>query len=216
MMHTRWIAMLVAAAVLVGCQTSATEDAPPPRLDAEKANPGPNAAANPGNVGGKTPPGGGEEPLRLDSAEATALLGADDGPPPSTASAEGKATSNFRCLVCHGNFSGEELAVSHAANTVGCEHCHGPCDEHCSDENNITPPTRMFARDQIDPSCTVCHDSTKVTEAKLWCIREPKPSDADKRCTDCHGKHRNAVRDVRWNKKTGELLKGGWMGENKK
>jgi len=211
MTRMRWIAMLVAAAVLVGCQTSATEDTLPPRLDAGNANPGPDAAGNPGNTGGS------EEPLSLDSAEAAALLGVDDDPPPSTiASDDGKAISNFRCLVCHGNFADEELAATHAVNGVGCEKCHGPSDEHCSDENNITPPTIMISRDLIDPSCTVCHDSSKVTEAKLWCIREPKPSDAGKRCTDCHGKHRNAVRDVRWDKKTGKLIKGGWMEESEK
>ncbi len=211
MVQMRWIAMLLATAVLVGCQTSATEDAPPPRLG--------SATANPGHAGGGTPAGGSEGPLRLDSAEAAALLGIDDEPPPAVvANADaGKRVDNSRCLVCHGNFADEELSVIHAANGVGCERCHGPCNAHCSDENNITPPDVMYPRDSIVKACMVCHPADKLSNKEHhWDVFAPKDGKPKKVCSECHSKHRIATRDVRWNKTTRELIRGGWMDQDKK
>ena len=212
MRNMRWIAMLLAAALVAGCQTSATEDHPAAGVAPAKANPG-AATSNPGS-----PSGGGAEPLRLDSAEAAALLGVDDTPPEAVTDADpDERVDNSRCLVCHGNFSTEEFSVIHAAHGVGCEKCHGASNAHCSDENNITPPDIMYAREAIIDSCMKCH-----TEKDLACkdhhtdILAPKGGKAKKVCTDCHGKHRIATRDVRWNKKTRELLRGGWMDEAEK
>jgi len=209
MAHTRWIAMLLAAAVVVGCQTSTTEDAGPPRLDGAKSNPGPGAAGNPGNAGA-------DEPLRLDGAEAAALLGTDeDRSAPADTGAEG--ADNYRCLVCHGNFADEELSVDHAVAGVGCEKCHGPSDAHCDDENNITPPDLMYPRDGIVKACMTCHPADTICDKEQhWDAFAPKTEKTRKVCTECHGKHRIATRDVRWNKKTGQLIKGGWMEEAEK
>lgn len=187
-----WFILLTVVAVVAGCQIANTDDG--------------NRAA-----------GGDDEPLRLDSDEAAALLGIDDmSPSPKHAGDSDKAVSNTRCLVCHGNFSHEELSVTHARNGVSCERCHGASDAHCADENNITPPDIMYARDTLVKACMVCHPADKLShEEHHWDVFAPKNGTPKKVCTDCHGKHRIASRDVRWNKKTGQLIKGGWMEERK-
>ncbi len=202
MVQMRWMAMVLAAAVMAGCQTSATEDDSPHHLNTATANPGP---------AGGTSAGDAEEPLRLDSDAAAALLGLDDDPPEAVLEADpDKRVDNYRCLVCHGNFSDEELSVVHAAHGVGCETCHGPSDAHCEDENNITPPEVMYPRDTIVKSCMGCHPADKLScKEHHWDIFAPKDGKPKKGCTECHGKHRIATRDVRWNRRTGELLKGG-------
>jgi len=229
-MHMRWIGVALAAALLVaGCQSPATEDhdtasvekptesrpasagdAEPLRLDSDEA------AA----LLGIDPPAkktSGDGPLTLDGDEAAALLGLDDGTTEGTDTASnGKVADNSRCLVCHGNFEDEELSVWHAKHDVGCEECHGASDSHCDDENNITPPEIMFPKDEIDPACRVCHDETKVVDNALFCLHVLTPEEKGKMCTDCHGNHRMSVRTVRWDKKTGKLLKGGWMEESEK
>jgi len=202
-----WLTILLAAACLVGCQTTATENNPTPSVGDAAANPG---KTNPADTDG------GDGPLRLDSPEALALLGVDDALKPADPADSEKAVSNARCLVCHGNFAHEELSVIHARNGVGCERCHGSSDAHCADENNITPPEIMYPRDTIVKSCMGCHPADKLSHKEHhWDVFAPKNGTPKKMCTDCHGKHRIASRDVRWNRKTGELLKGGWMDERK-
>jgi formate-dependent nitrite reductase cytochrome c552 subunit len=102
------------------------------------------------------------------------------------------------------------MAVWHAKEEVGCMDCHGPSLAHRNDEDNITPPDKMFPPGAIDESCGECHDSHDVPAVKViarWQARCPKKTDAATVvCTDCHGHHRLEKRVVRWNKETGELL----------
>lgn len=142
-------------------------------------------------------------PLRLDSNEAARLLGGGDAAPTRSAAA---AKLNSRCHVCHANYAQEELAVTHARAKVGCEECHGPSNEHCSDEDNITPPMVLFPRGKIVPSCLKCH-----VQDKLAGVDKHKPAMTaagkwEKICTDCHGSHRLKVRTRRWDKETGQLI----------
>ncbi|MBL7141380.1 MAG: cytochrome c3 family protein [Planctomycetes bacterium] len=221
--------MALAAAALVGCQTSATEDHDNPSVaqptesrpasagDAEPLRLDSNEAAALLGVEPAAKKKAGDGPLTLDGGEAAALLGLGEGDAKATDdTASGKIADNTRCLVCHGNFEDEELCVTHARHDVGCEKCHGPSDEHCDDENNITPPEIMYPKDEIDPACRVCHDETKVVDNALFCLHVLTPAEKDKRCTDCHGNHRMSVRTVQWDKKTGKLLQGGWMEESEK
>lgn len=130
-----------------------------------------------------------EEPLLLldEPTEDEAAQGAD----------------NSRCHVCHINFATEKLATTHAKANVSCEDCHGPSDAHCSDEDNITPPDKMFAKDRINPSCLHCHgDTLKRTDIHKSVLA----GKLNKNCTDCHGKHRMPHRTRIWNKDTGELI----------
>ncbi len=138
-----------------------------------------------------------EEPLLLLDDEPPLLLDELDG--------EGKArgADNSRCHVCHLNFATEELAVNHARGDVGCEDCHGASDEHCSDEDNITPPDIMFPDDKIKPSCLHCH-LDRIKNQKRH--RRVLLGEIRKTCTDCHGKHKMSHRTRTWNKRTGELL----------
>jgi hypothetical protein len=113
-----------------------------------------------------------------------------------------------RCLVCHIPFKTEELAVTHfnaarppafQEGDITCERCHGTDnDAHRADEDGLTPPEKMFARDKIAPMCRECHPthSEAVSAADLQA----------QVCTDCHGNHRMKVRIRVWDKETGKLL----------
>ncbi|HEX42248.1 MAG TPA: hypothetical protein ENN81_09330, partial [Phycisphaerales bacterium] len=43
---------------------------------------------------------------------------------------------NQACLVCHGNYASEQLALIHAKVDVTCSTCHGESVAHKNDENN--------------------------------------------------------------------------------
>jgi len=105
----------------------------------------------------------------------------------------GPMADNSRCHVCHINYDGEVLAVTHARADIGCEQCHGASDAHCSDEDNITPPGKMFAKAAINSFCKDCHPKAKLGRGKKY-------------CTDCHGEHRLSHRTRRWDKTTGRLI----------
>ncbi len=125
-----------------------------------------------------------EEPL---------LLLEDGGGSSESHAPSGPVADNSRCYVCHTNFDGEKLTAMHAKHEVGCEDCHGASDKHCSDEDNITPPDKMFAKAAINDFCNGCHPDGKLGEGKKY-------------CTECHGKHVMEHRTRRWDKNTGELL----------
>jgi len=137
---------------------------------------------------------GAVEPLRLDDEP---LLLLDDAPAPL---AEGGA-DNSRCHVCHMNYTQDSLALTHAAADMGCNSCHGECDEHIADESwawggNGTAPDIMYTLDQINPFCTGCHDKDtlegEMHEAVL------AGTSKQKYCTDCHGDHRLTSRKCKW------------------
>ncbi len=63
---------------------------------------------------------------------------------------------NSRCFVCHGNYKKEKFALKHATKGIGCERCHGSCDAHCEDEEHLTPPDIMYAREKVPAACLGC------------------------------------------------------------
>ena len=104
--------------------------------------------------------------------------------------------------MCHLNYEEESLAQLHACANVGCETCHGRSMAHASDEDNITPPDVLFAREDSRGACQPCHERLRDGHA-------PVPPSADagmKGCTDCHGEHRLNHRTRRWDRKTRKLL----------
>ena len=105
----------------------------------------------------------------------------------------GPLADNSRCYVCHINYHEDELTSMHAKADIGCEHCHGASDAHCSDEDNITPPDIMYPAEKINSSCKSCHPDGKLGGGKKY-------------CTDCHGEHRLSHRTRRWDKATGKLI----------
>ncbi len=117
---------------------------------------------------------------------------------------------NQACFVCHANYDEEEMADQHAKANLGCVECHGQSLAHRNDENNITPPDRMFLKEAIDRDCIRCHDTHDAPARKViarWQERSLGNRDPKEAvCTDCHGAHRLANRTVRWDKKTGKLL----------
>jgi len=143
------------------------------------------------------------------SSLASAAGGASAGP---SSPSRGREVDNSRCHVCHGNFVDEPLAVNHAKQGVGCERCHGACDEHCSDEGNITPPTILYAKDKVDKSCKECHPDPMeriVADARYCLFVSLTDEEKKKICSDCHGAHRMNLRTVFWDKATGKLLSVG-------
>ena len=114
-----------------------------------------------------------------------------------------KGVDNSRCHVCHLNFAMEDLSVKHAAANVGCERCHGSSNAHCADEDNITPPDRMFPRDGISDACQECHRQELPMTAEHKDLLAGK---SKKVCTDCHGEHRLSHRTRRWDRHTGTLI----------
>jgi len=114
---------------------------------------------------------------------------------------------NSYCYVCHINYKSEDLCLTHQENGVGCEACHGISEDHSSDENGLTAPDRMFARDKIAAYCTTCHspDALRKVEKHLQFVFTDN-SEKRRVCTDCHGKHRLENRTRTWNKDTGGLV----------
>ncbi len=148
-------------------------------------------------------------PLMIDDDEPLLLL--EEPEEEEKSATEIKAlTKNQPCFVCHVNYQEEPLAAGHAKMGVSCVDCHGNSFPHRNDENNTTPPDRMYPADQIEKACTECHrahDAPAVKVIARWQKRCPDKKDPKTIvCTDCHGQHRLKVRTVQWDKKTGEVL----------
>jgi hypothetical protein len=185
--------VLVSAAMLFGCEQKNDGQKPPGDEGA------PASVEGSGNRTGPAAPKliiqTNEEPLLLPDAPPTSEL-----PPP-----EGPVADNSRCHVCHMNYEDEEMAVLHARANIGCEQCHGPCDAHCSDEDNVTPPDIMYPRQKINSSCMACHPKQDIEIEPHEPLFDGTATE-NKYCTDCHGNHRLGYRTRRWNKATGELI----------
>ncbi len=129
-----------------------------------------------------------------------------DEPTPEDHEPTKNMADNSRCYVCHINYSEEKFALKHARHDIGCETCHGESDAHCGDEDNITPPDIMFAKEKINPSCLHCHDETDLREHKVH-VKVLEGASKKKYCTDCHAKsHRLKYRTRRWDKNTRKLI----------
>lgn len=107
---------------------------------------------------------------------------------------------NSRCHVCHMNFAMEELSVTHAKKGVGCAKCHGESDAHIADESwasggNGTAPDIMYPREKINAACMNCHkEKFDAVVHKLFLDGKTE----QKHCTECHGKHKMAIRKCKW------------------
>ncbi|MHC4157342.1 MAG: hypothetical protein ACYST6_20855 [Planctomycetota bacterium] len=174
--------VLVSAVILFGCEQKNEGQKPPGDQGAPHA--APKLTIQPD-----------EEPLLLLDEPPTQEL-----PPP-----EGPVADNSRCHVCHMNYEDEELAVLHARANIGCEQCHGACDAHCSDEDNVTPPDTMYPLEKINSSCTTCHPKENIDTEQHQPLFDGMATE-NKYCTDCHGNHRLGYRTRRWDKTTGELI----------
>ena len=117
---------------------------------------------------------------------------------------------NSACFVCHGNFQEESMVSVHAKENVSCAKCHGVSLAHRNDEDNVTPPDKMYAPARIDNACRVCHEEHDAPARKVIAMFQARfPPATDPKqvvCTDCHGEHRLKVRSVHWDKNTGKLL----------
>lgn len=147
---------------------------------------------------------------RATAAPPLSLEGLLDEKLPQAVEKEKLKVDNSACYVCHGNLDGEELVVSHGKEGTGCIDCHGASVAHRNDEDNITPPDKMYALADVDRMCRECHDIHDAPARKViqrWQERCPaKGNPKDIVCTDCHFHHRLPFRTVWWDKKTGKLI----------
>ncbi len=148
-------------------------------------------------------------PLKVDPAAPLLLeepLAKDSAP----ADPKHPRADNSACLVCHGNFQDEVMVTVHAKENIGCARCHGASLPHRNDEDNVTPPEKMYPSIRIDNSCSECHEDHNASARKVIAMFQTRfpPNTNPKKvvCTDCHGEHRLKVRSVRWDKDTGKLL----------
>jgi len=102
------------------------------------------------------------------------------------------------CHVCHFNFQEEELAKTHAEEEIGCAACHGASIDHRHDEDNVTPPDRIYRVSEIEEACAACHDRCAPSRKEA-----ERPLPGRKACTDCHGAHRVPTREPRGKLKLG-------------
>ncbi len=154
------------------------------------------------NTSNSSPP-----PLVVDTSEPLLL----DEPTQEQKAAAKASCVNAPCFVCHVNYKDESIAVTHVKQGISCMDCHGDSFAHRNDENNTTPPDKMFPRDEIEPYCRKCHPSHDASAREMAARlhkKSPDVKDVDSAvCTDCHGKHRMNVRTVQWDKTSGELLR---------
>ncbi|HUT24405.1 MAG TPA: NapC/NirT family cytochrome c [Sumerlaeia bacterium] len=121
---------------------------------------------------------------------------------------ECERADNSFCYVCHVNFQTEEFTDVHMAAGVGCKTCHGKCAEHADDEDHVTPPDVMYRKAQVDASCMTaeCHPRERMEEEighrPFFAGAEPERQ----YCTDCHGAHRLATRQRRWDRESRKLI----------
>jgi len=159
--------------------------------------------------GGWTQSAEGAPPPLVVNKDAPLLL--EDAPAEKPKDEEEVKADNSACYVCHTNYQTEEFVQWHAKEDVGCIDCHGKSYAHRNDEDNITPPDKMYAPEDMEKKCCAeCHDEHNAPAAEViarWQERCPAKTDPKAIvCTDCHGEHRLAFRTVWWNKKTGELI----------
>ncbi|MGD0089020.1 MAG: multiheme c-type cytochrome [Planctomycetota bacterium] len=110
------------------------------------------------------------------------------------------AADNSYCFVCHANYQEEFFARRHQQAGIGCMQCHGDSIRHSSDENGLTPPDVIYAKEIIDTLCFNCHLLPQHAPPLVG-------TSAAAGCTDCHGKdHRLKVRTRRWDKNTRKLI----------
>jgi predicted CXXCH cytochrome family protein len=134
----------------------------------------------------------------------------DEKLPEASGNAERLPVDNGACYVCHKNYDGEGLALVHGKAEIACVDCHGQSDAHRNDEDNITPPDRMFALGDVDGMCAECHEGHDAPAREVlarWRERCPTKTDpAEIVCTDCHFQHRLPFRTVWWDRDTGKLV----------
>lgn len=134
--------------------------------------------------------------------------------------AQKHAKADIACSHCHG----ESLAHKNDENHTTPPDKMYPADEidpacqKCHKSHDVQPANVVrrwkenIGDERTDVSCKVCHEGHDVPAAAVvlkWQKQTGQKEQTDPiTCTDCHGNHRLKLRSVRWDKKTGKLLRG--------
>ncbi len=188
---------VVAAALLFGCRRASEPQTKQLKVASDND-------LQPGRAGGLAP-------LLVDADAPLLLAEPPDAENVSAPAPTPAAAENTACFVCHANYAEEPIVRLHATANVACTQCHGKSYPHCNDENHRTPPDKMFPPDEIRAFCGKCHPTHDVPAEKLSERRIQRGmnvnNDQTLVCTDCHGDHRLTRRSIRWDKKTGKLIR---------
>ena len=86
------------------------------------------------------------------------------------------------CLDCHEDIVQIKESDLHAE--IACETCHGPCQAHVDDYENVRVD-KPSSRDH----CALCHALNPARNKKVITQIDPKEHNIDKACIECHNPH---------------------------
>lgn len=133
--------------------------------------------------------------------------------------AQWHAKADIACSHCHGESIAHKNDENHTtppdkmypAGEIdpACQKCHTGHDVPAIE---IVRRWKQSTGDtKTDVLCKECHESHDFPAAKVvrrWQKRTGQKEQTEPIvCTDCHGNHRLKIRSVRWDKKTGKLLR---------
>jgi formate-dependent nitrite reductase cytochrome c552 subunit len=134
--------------------------------------------------------------------------------------AQSHAKANIGCVNCHGQSIAHKNDENHItppdkmypASEIdkSCQKCHTSHDVQPAEV--VRRWQQRTGDKKTEVLCKKCHEDHDIPAAAV--VRKWQKQSGQKIyekpivCTDCHGKHRLKMRSVRWDKKTGKLLRG--------
>ena len=133
--------------------------------------------------------------------------------------AQRHAKANIACFDCHGESIAHKNDENHLTppdKMYPASDIDGACRK-CHTSHDVQPAEVVrrwkvrLGDEKTDVLCKECHESHDIPAAKVvrkWQERSGQKIDGKPIvCTDCHGEHRLKLRSVRWDKKTGKLIR---------
>ncbi len=133
--------------------------------------------------------------------------------------AQWHAKANYACSDCHGESIAHKNDENHLTppdKMYAVSEIDGACQK-CHTGHDVQPAEvvrrwkQRTGDEKTDVLCKECHESHDIPAAKVvrkWQKQSGQKEQAEPIvCTDCHGNHRLKLRSVRWDKKTGKLIR---------
>lgn len=130
------------------------------------------------------------------------------------------AKANIACADCHGQSIAHKNDENHITPPdkmyptseidKSCQKCH---TSHDVQPAEVVRRWQQHTGDKkTEGLCEECHEGHDVPAAEVvrkWQEQTGQKKEAEPIvCTDCHGEHRLKLRSVRWDKRSGKLLRG--------